>query len=810
MALNFGKNSKQVAIEPSSAFPLDTRSYFESLKDAEDAAATAKEAGSTETIYYYGQTLCVYDNDNKTVTLYIIQPPNKPDENPYLELVGAQADWNAESGISAIQNKPNIKIEKGDLKFSSSNGETYDKIVVTTDDLPKYTGTNGIQIKDGVITIDDSIAKKSDIIAYSAGDGIKITGNPKEKVISLDADAINTNVSWDEIDGKPLHVKTDQTPPYIVIEKSGKSYPVAMLSELEEYKDQQLQVKEGNFYNKGQEWNSILSPDESYVRVDDKTLKVVQRSQNNSFVFGELEAKNKTLTNNEAVKILGKNGNSILAKISPGGTIVSNGPVATGQAAAAFGRGMGNMNNEYSGASGDYSFVIGTQTSAMANNAFAFGQETRAKGKNSVAGGQYSETRSSNSAAIGMGVVAASGPGEIALGRWNITERRRNEGISQIFSIGTGNTHREQGNGLELFYLINNSGQTYNQLLVLGKTVQNTNDTSIDTSNNPKINTSNSTGHIVFGVYGETIYGDSKVQYKNPAFTVYRDGNVWFSELDDIRNFTQGYVRDKVVTVEGSSIEKPDKALNYAILNKIGFKQDVFYEDNSGKSKFTAPKIVSQVEINSKILNLEGKELGLSLGDKYNYIDFNNKTFVKTVAKIDDFEYRYNAGDGSFSYWKPLADVNSNYITIPLEDLDVSRIGMGYVVYTRSASPVSERKQFYEYIYPVLITEDVYLTDYLHHNFAWVYDRKNNQYVLYSYYNKENYGGVGAIDTIDYISYCINPQETPLEGFEFDNIIEPDGITIVGYDEEGSEVSTPISEIEYQIDYSPQNDTTTA
>ena len=676
MALDYGKMEFAVSFKPITAFPLDSRSYYESLAEAEDSAAKAVEAGSDKGTIYYGQTLCVYEND--TVTLYIVQPPDESHEKPYLELVGAQADWNAESGISAILNKPSL--------YSTLNGGVYNK---------------GVESEIG-----------------------------------------NT---------------------------------------------------------------ILLAPDQSYIRgYSNNTLKIVNRNGPGSFVFGIV---NDTYKTDKETNISQGDKNITLAKDY---TIRTNGPVATGKAAAAFGKGLSNIDNIYNGASGDYSFVIGTQTSAMANNAFAFGQETRAKGKNSVAGGQQSETRSSNSAAIGMGVVAASGPGEIALGRWNITERRRNEGISQIFSIGTGTDYCKEGNGLELFYLNNNSGETYNQLLVLGKTVQNTNNISIDTSNNPKISLFNSTGHIVFGVYGETIYGDRKVQYKNPAFTVYRDGNVWFSELDDIRNFTQGYVRDKVVTVEGSSIEKPDKALNYAILNKIGFKQDVFYEDNSGESKFTAPKIVSQVKINSEILNLEGKELGLSLGDQYNYIDFNNKIFVKTVAKIDDFEYRYNAGDGSFSYWKPLTDVNSNYITIPLEDLDVSRIGMGYVVYTRSASPVLEPKQFYEYIYPVLITEDVYLADTLHHNFAWVYDKKNNQYVLYSYYNKEQVGGVGPIGTIDYISYCINPQETPLEGFEFDNIIEPDEITIVGYDEGGSEVSTPISEIEYQIDYSPQNDTTTA
>lgn len=72
MALNFGKLDFDVSLNLTANFPLDARSYFESLSAAELAAASAEEVGSTNTVYYYGQTVVVVEND--IATLYIIQP----------------------------------------------------------------------------------------------------------------------------------------------------------------------------------------------------------------------------------------------------------------------------------------------------------------------------------------------------------------------------------------------------------------------------------------------------------------------------------------------------------------------------------------------------------------------------------------------------------------------------------------------------------------------------------------------------------------------------------------------------------------
>lgn len=70
--MDFGKLNFSTAFNPTSAFPLDARCYFTSLEAAQAAAAKAEPVGSTNTVYYYGQKILVYEND--TVTWYTIQP----------------------------------------------------------------------------------------------------------------------------------------------------------------------------------------------------------------------------------------------------------------------------------------------------------------------------------------------------------------------------------------------------------------------------------------------------------------------------------------------------------------------------------------------------------------------------------------------------------------------------------------------------------------------------------------------------------------------------------------------------------------
>ena len=132
MAMTFGTLDFAVAFNRQTAFPLDAKSYFESLELAQAAAATAQEAGSSETVYYYGQTIAVVE-DSKA-TLYVIQPDKTlkevggnivinenvfaKDENGALNLLGfadavagAQAVKGADGKISWV--KPDATTVEG-------------------------------------------------------------------------------------------------------------------------------------------------------------------------------------------------------------------------------------------------------------------------------------------------------------------------------------------------------------------------------------------------------------------------------------------------------------------------------------------------------------------------------------------------------------------------------------------------------------------------------------------------------------------------------------------------------------------------
>lgn len=59
------------SFDRNAAFPLDFAAYFGSYEDAQEAAATAVEVGSTDSKYYYGMQVYVFDGTNART--YIIQ-----------------------------------------------------------------------------------------------------------------------------------------------------------------------------------------------------------------------------------------------------------------------------------------------------------------------------------------------------------------------------------------------------------------------------------------------------------------------------------------------------------------------------------------------------------------------------------------------------------------------------------------------------------------------------------------------------------------------------------------------------------------
>lgn len=64
MSMDFGKLNFAVGFNRTSAFPLDANSYFESYSDAQAAAKSAAEVGSSDSAYYIGQLIIVKDENN--------------------------------------------------------------------------------------------------------------------------------------------------------------------------------------------------------------------------------------------------------------------------------------------------------------------------------------------------------------------------------------------------------------------------------------------------------------------------------------------------------------------------------------------------------------------------------------------------------------------------------------------------------------------------------------------------------------------------------------------------------------------------
>lgn len=88
---DFGKLNFAVAFNPQTAFPLDARTIFYSLADAQKAAATAERAGSANTVYYYGMHLVVVNETEGTARQYIIQANKTLKAIPFVDEAGSSA-----------------------------------------------------------------------------------------------------------------------------------------------------------------------------------------------------------------------------------------------------------------------------------------------------------------------------------------------------------------------------------------------------------------------------------------------------------------------------------------------------------------------------------------------------------------------------------------------------------------------------------------------------------------------------------------------------------------------------------------------
>ena len=145
MAMNFGTLDFAVAFNRQTAFPLDAKSYFESLELATAAAASAQEAGSSETTYYYGQTIAVVENGK--ATLYVIQPDKTLKEVGGNILIDENAFVKGEDGklsllgfADAVGGAQLVKTEDGKVSWVKPDTTTVEGLSTAIESLKTTVG----------------------------------------------------------------------------------------------------------------------------------------------------------------------------------------------------------------------------------------------------------------------------------------------------------------------------------------------------------------------------------------------------------------------------------------------------------------------------------------------------------------------------------------------------------------------------------------------------------------------------------------------------------------------------------------------
>lgn len=145
MAMTFGTLDFAVAFNRQTAFPLDAKSYFESLTDAQAAAATAQEAGSSETTYYFGQTIAVVEGGK--ATLYVIQPDKTLKEVGGNILINENVFAKDENGAlnllgfaDAVGGAQLVKTEDGKISWVKPDTTTVEGLSTAIESLKTVVG----------------------------------------------------------------------------------------------------------------------------------------------------------------------------------------------------------------------------------------------------------------------------------------------------------------------------------------------------------------------------------------------------------------------------------------------------------------------------------------------------------------------------------------------------------------------------------------------------------------------------------------------------------------------------------------------
>lgn len=256
MAMTFGTLDFAVAFNRQTAFPLDAKSYFESLELATAAAASAQEAGSSETTYYFGQTIAVVEGGK--ATLYVIQPDKSLKEVGGNILINENVFAKDENGVlnllgfaDAVGGAQLVKTEDGKISWVKPDTTTVEGLSTAIESLKTVVGddTKGLvkQVADNKAAIETLNGDKN--VAGSVAHQIaEIVAGADESFDTLkeiadwitthktDAATMNSQINTNKDDISALKTKVGDTSVADQIDaalKDGDSNKYALKSDLD-------------------------------------------------------------------------------------------------------------------------------------------------------------------------------------------------------------------------------------------------------------------------------------------------------------------------------------------------------------------------------------------------------------------------------------------------------------------------------------------------------------------------------------------------------------------------------------------------
>lgn len=231
MAMTFGTLDFAVAFNRQTAFPLDAKSYFESLEAAQTAAASAQEAGSSETTYYYGQQIAVVESGK--ATLYVIQPDKTLKEVGGNILIDENAFVKGEDGklsllgfADAVGGAQLVKTEDGKVSWVKPDTTTVEGLSTAIESLKTTVGDDksglvkqvadnkaAIDTLNGASTVEGSVAYQIAQVVAGADESFDTLKEIADWITTHKTDAVsmNSQINTNKDDIAALKTKVGET-----------------------------------------------------------------------------------------------------------------------------------------------------------------------------------------------------------------------------------------------------------------------------------------------------------------------------------------------------------------------------------------------------------------------------------------------------------------------------------------------------------------------------------------------------------------------------------------------------------------------